>query len=442
LSGRQNGEDKTDIARERFLASVRQSQWLPERDWPIYQGRLLERLVRHAWQQTDFYRDALAVLFRSDGSIDWDRWSEVPLLTREMAQANNAAMTARAVPELSGRASVNQTSGSTSRSFKFLVDDLSSMASYCLSLRFFEWHGIDPHRTHALIKSYYGDPAHRYPEGSRSKGWHVSAPEVDNFRLHISATIDEQIDWLRRRRPDYLTTYPSNMLALAQSLGPEGARSLCLSGYFSYGEAFDGETRKTIEDYFQAPMLDRYGATEVGQVSAQCAASTKQHVSMENVLFELLDDAGNPVAPGETGRIVVTAFYNYSMPFIRYDIGDYAVLSTDQCGRSLPAIERIVGRARCMFRFKDGSVKWPDTKSVEIREFLPHKQLQIVQTHVDKIDVRIVPQDENQIDDLTGLARYFQSRLHPSLSVNVSKVAQIPRAPSGKFFDYYSQVDG
>ena len=437
-------DERPDGARGRFMDSLSQSQWLPERDWPLYQRRLLERLVRHAYTETEFYRDVLSVLFRSDGTIDWDRWPEVAILTRELAQSRTERLKAATVPDIVGQCTEGQTSGSTSRVFRFLTDDLAKLASYCLSLRFYGWHGVDPAASNGVIKSYFGDTPPLYPHGSHSRGWHHEAPDADYFRLHISATIDEQIEWIERRRPAYLTTYPSNMLELGRVMGAERARRLGLRGYFSYGEAYDDDARHCIEDVFGVPMMDRYGASEVGQVSAQCPLSTRQHVAMENVLLELVDDEGNAVAPGKAGRIVVTAFYNYSMPFIRYDIGDFAILSDGPCpcGRTLPTIERIVGRARCLFRFKDGSTVWPDTKSVEINRFVPHTQLQVVQCDLDRIEVRIVPVSADQTEDHDGLRNYFRKRLHPSLDVEVVRLERILRAPSGKFFDYYSQVSG
>ena len=432
-----------DGARDRFLDSLNESQWLPETDWPRYQRRLLERLVRHAHAKTDYYRKALSPLFRADGTIDWDNWGEIPILTRERAQADTGRLKASSVPEIIGQSHEGRTSGSTSRVFRFLTDDLARLSTYCLNLRFYDWHGIDPAAASAVIQSYFDDHPPAYPEGRHDKGWHYRSPETDFFKLHIAATVDEQVEWLERCKPKYLTTYPSNMLELGRAMGHGRARELGLRGYFSYGEAFDDDQRREIEETFQAPMLDRYGATEVGQVSAQCPLDTRQHLAMENVFTEIVDEAGRSVGPGEPGRVVVTAFYNYSMPFIRYDVGDYAVLSADPCtcGRTLPTIDRIVGRARCLFRFKDGTTRWPDTKSVEIDRYAPHKQIQVVQRAMDRLEVRIVPRSQDQVDDVEGLTRYFRERLHPSLDIEIVHVKSIPREPSGKFFDYFSNVN-
>jgi hypothetical protein len=95
-----------------------------------------------------------------------------------------------------------------------------------------------------------------------------------------------------------------------------------------------------------------------------------------------------------------------------------------------------------MFRFADGSAKWPNTMSKEIREFVPHRQLQVVQTALDRIELRVVPVAADQDIDLPGLTGYFRLRLHETLNVDVRYMDAIPRAPSGKFFDYYSDIAG
>ena len=52
-------------------------------------------------------------MMRADGSIDWDRWQELPILTRSQAQDNFAALCARSVPPVAGAATEDTSSGST-----------------------------------------------------------------------------------------------------------------------------------------------------------------------------------------------------------------------------------------------------------------------------------------------------------------------------------------
>ena len=104
-----------DPAIAKFLAALEETQYLAPERMEAYQRRLLDRLLRHARSQTAFYADRLAPLFRPDDSIDWDRWTDIPILTRKEAQANADALFARTVPPAAGETVTAFTSGSTGR---------------------------------------------------------------------------------------------------------------------------------------------------------------------------------------------------------------------------------------------------------------------------------------------------------------------------------------
>lgn len=58
----------------------------------------------------------------------------------------------------------------------------------------------------------------------------------------------------------------------------------------------------------------------------------------------------------EGGKVIVTNMNNYSMPLIRYEIGDRAVKVNDRCscGALLPVIGKITGVVTDHFLKKDG----------------------------------------------------------------------------------------
>jgi phenylacetate-CoA ligase len=210
----------------------------------------------------------------------------------------------------------------------------------------------------------------------------------------------------------------------------------------TFGEMTSEDMRAAVEEYFRMPPLDRYGSSEVGQISAMCPYSLKHHVTSELVLLEVVDEEGQPAEPGTTGRIIVTPFYSLAMPLIRYELGDYGVLSPEPCGcgRTLPVLERILGRSRNIFRFADGTSTWPVLLSRDFQVFVPNRQFQVVQLTHREVEFRYVPAAEDQANDLPALTAYLRSRMHPSLSVRLAAVAAIPRSPGGKFEDCMSLV--
>jgi phenylacetate-CoA ligase len=142
------------------------------------------------------------------------------------------------------------------------------------------------------------------------------------------------------------------------------------------------------------------------------------------------------------GRVVVTAFYNYAMPFIRYELGDFAVAGPIKvkCPIKLPTLAKIMGRYRNAFYLHDGRTIYPYVPVSKLEQYLSFEQIQIVQTNPTSIEVRYVPLDRRESIDQLGLETCLRELIDPSFSVQAVAVGQIPRSPSGKFEDYLSLV--
>lgn len=423
-----------------FLESLDRTQYLPPDRMLAYQRRLLDRLLRHARAETDFYADRLAPVFRADGGIDWDRWSEIPVLTRAEAQDGLSALTARSLPPAAGERSEDTSSGSTGRPLRHYTTGIQNLASACASERFFRWHGFDPDLLTVRIRAA-ASPEAVYPAGRPVTGWRAGHRESRAIDLSIATRPEDQAEWLRRVRPAYLASYPSNLRELGRHLHETG-EELRFDAIMTFGEMVTDDARQAIRDYFGKEPLDRYGSSEVGHIAATCPQSLKLHIGAELVLLELLDGEGRPVPPGTAGRVVVTPFYNFAMPMIRYELGDYAILSTEPCGcgRTLPLLERVLGRVRNVFRFVDGSSVWPVLLSKDLRKYVPCTQFQVVQTSLTEVELRYMPASADQQNDLAGLNDYFRTRLHPSVRATAIPVEEIKRSAGGKFEDYLSLV--
>jgi phenylacetate-CoA ligase len=160
-------------------------------------------------------------------------------------------------------------------------------------------------------------------------------------------------------------------------------------------------------------------------------------VSAEGSLIEILRDDGSPAKPGETGRVIVTPLFNYAMPLIRYELGDFAEVGSAKppCGRGLPALHRIQGRYRNMLRFRDGTVVWPYDAAFDLEKFISLKQFQIVQTDFDHIEIKYVPDSLEHPVNLVALTNHVRAALRQHVDISVSQVERIERSTGGKYED-------
>lgn len=424
---------------EQFLAALDKTQYLQRDRMLAYQRRLLDRLVRHAREQTGLYPEHLAPLFRADDSIDWRRWAEVPILTRDKAQAHTDAITARTLPEAVGEAVPTETTGSTGQSWRFQDTALHGRAIACANERFFRWHDVPADALAAVIIALSADAPST--DSARTKNWRPAYPDSRGSYLSTMVPHGDQLAWLKELQPDIIVTFPSNLEELVR-IGRQTLHGLGPLRIVTFGEQLSDRGRASFRTTFGTEPLDFYGSAEAGFIAGTCPHSQKYHVSADLVLVELVDEDGSLVEPGEQGRVVVTPFYGYATPLIRYDLGDYAVMSVAQCdcGRTLPTMERILGRTRNVFRFPDGTSLWPSLLSQEVQPFVPHRQFQVVQTAPDHIEYRYVPLDNNTKIDLEGLTALVKSRLHPALTVTPVTVPSIEfsvkREDYIRLFDY------
>jgi phenylacetate-CoA ligase len=423
----------------RYLETIRKTQWLAPDKLLHYQARLLEDIARHAYETVPFYRERLAPLF-PHGEFDLRGWRDVPVVSRTDVMGNEEALAALAVPRGAARETDGSTSGTTGLSLKFRQSELAGIATVCMNERTLEAHSID--RT-AHLARIHGEPAGvaEYPEGIERRGWSLSYPDARESALTIHASVAEQTEWLERLAPKYLATYQSTATALARQLETDG-RSLALGAVFTSGETVDAPARDDIRRVFHCEIIDRYAALEIGSIAFQCPAGAGYHTCAEAVLVELLDDDGNDVVGEARGRVVLTSYYNFAMPFIRYDIGDLAVAAQGPCpcGRTLPRLAAVLGRQRNVFTFSDGSQYAPYYWRPMFCAEIDAKQLQIVQTAVDAIEVRYVPHEGTKIPDPAKLEEIGRKKIHPTVMVRAVPVAEIARDPSGKIHDCISLV--
>src|SRR4029079_322769 len=99
--------------------------------------------------------------------------------------------------------------------------------------------------------------------------------------------------------------------------------------------------------------FDVYAATEGAIVASSSPAHVGMHVSEDLLVVESVDEAGDPVAPGELGHhVLVTNLVNRAQPLIRYELPDSIVMTDepDPSGRPYARILRVDGRADDILR--------------------------------------------------------------------------------------------
>ncbi len=422
---------------------LEQSQWWPAETLAEHQLRQLEPLLVQAARTVPFYRgrlDAIAGLRR--GELTMDAWRRLPVIRRTDIQEAGAALASRRVPKDHGDTSDITTSGSTGRPVTVKVTAITGLFFRALNLRYHVWHGRDfSGKTAKIVRQ---SPSAAADETGRHRStWVPGYPSGPVVEFNVARPAAEQLAWLAAETPNFLVTYPTNLLSLVRRSEETGIRLPGLREAATMGEVLAPDVRTACERVWGVPVVDAYSAQEVGMVALQCPEHPHYHVQSESVMVEILGEDGQPCAPGEVGRLVVTDLHNFAMPLIRYEIGDYAEAGGPcPCGRGLPVITRVLGRTRNMLTLPSGEQMWP-AFSKALRQTLPSlRQAQLVQRTRDEIEVRLVvaspltPQQEDRARAALGKA------LSDTFAYRFAYVDEIPRSPGGKFEEVKSELDG
>jgi phenylacetate-CoA ligase len=422
------------------LYQLEQSQYFPETLLRARQLRQLAELARHAAATSGFYRERLARAGIVD-SLDWQRFSQLPLLTRRELLTEAERIHAAQVPASHGDWHEIQTSGSTGQVVAVRRTAMSDLLWLALGMRDHLWHRRDFRKTFAIIRAHVpieGDAAPR-DWGPPVSLLHDSGP---CFTMPLSTDVAQLVDWLLAKNPTYLLTYPTCLAALLDRFEQLGKRPTELVEVRTVGETLAPQLRERTQAVLGARVCDAYSAQEVGAIALQCPESDLYHVHAESVLIEVLNDAGAACAVGETGRVVVTDLHNFATPLLRYELRDYAEVGPAcSCGRGLPTLRRVLGRERNMVQLPDGRRHWPLVGLHRYREAGEILQYQLVQHDLQQVEMRLVtraPLGSEAEQRLIAIVR--QALGHP-FSIRLSYAqGELPRSPGGKFEEFVSLV--
>jgi phenylacetate-CoA ligase len=326
----------------------------------------------------------------------------------------------------------SRTSGSTGMPVSFLFDAQHQAGRFAARARYLMTHGWNPIVRSAWIMNIAMEsPDAVFSKGSRFLG--------ARFFPH-TADLEEQARWLRKLDPLFLYAYPVNLEGLARIFEADGTRLPSLRKIFSGSEVLDDALRARLQRVFGVEVADNYGSTEAF-LAWECPAGS-YHINAEHVIVEIVDDAGKPAAPGTLGRVLLTTLENHLMPLVRYEIGDYAIAASApcRCGRSLPRLEKIVGRGVNLFldRNRKRFVPWDLFRPMKDREWVT--QYQIVQRDLGHFIVRYAATRSLDADDEAAVRQHFERILHSPARVEFERLDAVRRAPSGKFMTAMCEI--
>ena len=114
--------------------------------------------------------------------------------------------------------------------------------------------------------------------------------------------------------------------------------------------------RRQLEAAWQAPVFDRYGTHEIGQVGFECVEQQGLHLNEDTVFIEVLDvEDATSLPSGSEGNLVATSLHRSVPPFIRYNLRDLIRIydrSDCGCGLRTRKLSKFLGRSDEMIKLR------------------------------------------------------------------------------------------
>jgi phenylacetate-CoA ligase len=199
--------------------------------------------------------------------------------------------------------------------------------------------------------------------------------------------------------------------------------------------------RKNIENVFSCEVYDGYGLNDGGISAYECPEHNGLHIDTERSIMEIVDDDGTQIEDG-IGKIVATSLYNYAMPFIRYDTGDMGHIISDECGcgRGSKLLKEVIGRSVDILQTPEGKAVHGWFLLYIFWETHGIKEFQVVQEHLNKLTIKIIPEADFDEKNLNTI-KWYISKKSTEWNVDFKIVNEIERTKAGKYKFIISELD-
>jgi len=426
-----------------FLNELEMSQWYDAEQMRALQLRKLKALLTHCHMYVPYYQEIFnALSFNPEAVRALDDLQLLPFLGKKdfVKNAEEIRTVGKNFPFYA-----TTTSGSTGIPISLLTDYNMVAYSIAARIRAQRWWGLDYGLKEASFRG----------RGLRKPSCRLRMTDVllRNNMVFQCANLTNEIKYeyhkkLVRFRPDIIYGNCSAIYIFGRFIEENNLdiSTIRVRVVISTQEILHEYQRQFLQSLFKCPVIIEYGAAETGVIAYECT-NHNMHLATENLIVEIIKD-GKPAGPDELGEIVITNLNNYTMPLIRYKIGDVGrfIAGECSCGLKLPLLDLTVGRDCDTIVLEDhelpGAVLFGGLGK-ELTKLTEGglEAYKIFQKDLNHFKFQYVLRDQGVKDRIEHVTkRIVREFLGPQIQVEFEYVDSIPRESSGKLRYFVSEV--
>ncbi len=382
-----------------------------------------------------------------NGTIELQSLSEIaklPILTKEIVREKEELLVSD--DHISRKSYKNFSGGSTGEPMTFMADEQHETSNQAHFYLIMLWRGAKYYES--TIK-FWG--AERDTFGNNKPFFEIFKDFCRNRIVLNSNKMSEDdmryyIKLLNTHKPKLIITYVQSIHEIALYAKKNNLHVEPQNAIHSAAGTLHEFMRDTIEEVFQCKVYNHYGSRESGAIASECFEKDGLHIMMNHTVVEIVDDEGQSVVPGEQGNILITTLNNFSMPLIRYKLGDIATMkeyAPCKCGCTYPKLQEVIGRSSDIFKTLQGGIVNPLYFAFlidDLNKKMNIKKIQAIQKKLDLILIKIVKDHDLTQDNLNYIKYKVQLVMTELCAVKFEFVDEIPKTATGKYLDTISEI--
>jgi phenylacetate-CoA ligase len=199
--------------------------------------------------------------------------------------------------------------------------------------------------------------------------YYTGALKADAGVIRVGpGNIVAQMDAILHLNPTVLIAVPSFLVSLIRHARESGVdlNSTSVKKIICIGEAIrdpdlqPNALAREITRHWGVQLFSTYASTEKQTAFTECGHGTGNHHQPELLVFEIVDEHGQRLPPGQPGELVITTLGVEGMPLVRYRTGDMCSYYDGPCacGRNTLRLGPILGRRQHLLKLK-GTTLYP-----------------------------------------------------------------------------------
>jgi phenylacetate-CoA ligase len=421
----------------KFYRFVKNAQWNSLEENQKFQGKRLYNLLKYSAEKIPYYKKIVEEnkITISEKTI-FEDINKFPVLTKAdiRKEFNNLH---QIIPGLNWY--FNTSGGSTGEPIK-LIQDINYQADSSAMTRLqFDWAGYQLGDPQVKL---WGSEKDIFKQRDKMK--HKFANWVKSITLLNAFCMDEKkmkgfVDIINKEKPTLILAYAQSINEFANFIKHNNYNIYSPKAIMTSANVLHPFVRKNLEHVFDCQVYDRYGSREVGNIASECEKHEGLHISIFTHYVEILNKKMQPCKEGELGEIYITLLSNYTMPLIRYKIGDLAIYTqkTCSCKRGLPLLKEVIGRDNDLFITKRGEYIHTGIINMQFY-FKPFiSKYQVIQEKKNRLLVRVCLNDKykrvNMDWELNEIKKNLLKIMGADCQVNFEITKDIKVTKSGKY---------